>query len=425
MLKDLPNHKKVSATIFKEHFERIDEMIENIKYLHNNTCLDMNDFNFMIGFEYNSNGLLHHLTEDEQVELFNRMHKEFEGTDLEEGLNKAWFNEFGPEYCTNCDNCGSKFFLLEKNGDIYSCVRGQKNKDFYYGNIYTDSVEDILYTAQSKIFFAHNKEPFNKECSECKYLYLCKTGCPYVKNVYKSNKSYTCKLQKELYKSRDYLEDADNEQTVYTYIKAMHPDVMEEYMPDEYSDNMPSLRQIIAKDTKLKYIYDENSFILNVDGTDYNLESQILKKSRTFIYITPESKVKIYVKENVLDEECDYPENNALYIQLLSGDMIQYGDEERTKQRHIMNQMIYKGVLKENKSDKEGFFVYDISNIFKEYSKYISKDKANNIFFTTTALRDYHYTKQKNNAYYHLQAINLPFQNIEFYYVELKESDRN
>ena len=32
LLKDLPNHKKVSATIFKEHFERIDEMIENIKY---------------------------------------------------------------------------------------------------------------------------------------------------------------------------------------------------------------------------------------------------------------------------------------------------------------------------------------------------------------------------------------------------------
>ena len=26
--------------------------------------------------------------------------------------------------------------------------------------------------------------------------------------------------------------------------------------------------------------------------------------------------------------------------------------------------------------------------------------------------------KQKNNAYYHIQAINLPFQNIEFYYLD-------
>ena len=50
-----------------------------------------------------------------------------------------------------------------------------------------------------------------------------------------------------------------------------------------------------------------------------------------------------------------------------------------------------------------------------------------NIFFTTSALRDYHYVKQKNNAYYHIQAINLPFQNIEFYYLdkELKKWKKN
>ena len=40
-----------------------------------------------------------------------------------------------------------------------------------------------------------------------------------------------------------------------------------------------------------------------------------------------------------------------------------------------------------------------------------------NLFFTTSELRDYHYMKHKNNAYYHIQAINLPFQNIEFFVV--------
>ena len=30
----------------------------------------MNDFNFMIGFDYNSNGILHHITEEEQVNLY-------------------------------------------------------------------------------------------------------------------------------------------------------------------------------------------------------------------------------------------------------------------------------------------------------------------------------------------------------------------
>ena len=104
LLKNIPNKKKVSATIFKEHYLHIDEIIEDIKFLHKNTCLDMNDFNFMIGFDYNSNGLLHHLTESEQVDFYKRMHKEFDGTDLDYGVNGPWFDEFGPEYCTNCDN---------------------------------------------------------------------------------------------------------------------------------------------------------------------------------------------------------------------------------------------------------------------------------------------------------------------------------
>ena len=111
------------------------------------------------------------------------MHEEYDGTDLDSGVNGAWFDEFGPEYCSNCDNCGEKFFLLERDGDIYSCVRGQKNKEFYYGNIYNNSVEEILRNAQAQILKNHNKVGFNEECTKCKYLYLCKTGCPYVKNV--------------------------------------------------------------------------------------------------------------------------------------------------------------------------------------------------------------------------------------------------
>ena len=187
LLKDIPNKKKVSSTIFKEHYEHIDEIIKDLKFLHKNTCLDMNDFNFMIGFDYNSNGILHHLSEDEQVKFYKKMHEEFDGSDLDYGVNGPWFDEFGPEYCSNCDNCGEKFFLLEKNGDIYSCVRGQKNKDYYYGNIFKNAVSEILDTARKKIFLNHNKESLNEECIKCGYLYLCKTGCPFVKNNYQTN----------------------------------------------------------------------------------------------------------------------------------------------------------------------------------------------------------------------------------------------
>ena len=416
LLEELPNKKKVSATIFKEHFD-LDKIVNDIKYLHENTCLNMNDFNFMIGFDYNSNGILHHISEDEQVELFKRMHQEFDGTDLDEGVNGAWFNEFGPDYCTNCTNCGEKFFLLEKNGDIYSCVRGQKNKDFYYGNIYKDDVETILNNAKEKMLANHRRVGFDKECSECKYLYICKTGCPFVKNTYKNSKSYTCKLQQELYKKRCYQEDEYQDETVYEYVKELHPNLMIDYYPRRRVNEFKSLEELIAEDSKLKYIYDDSCFVLNVDGVDYKLESQILRRTREIIYLTPDSKINLYIKKNVLDEECDYPQNNSLYMILLSGNLIQYGDEGRTKQEHIATHQVYKGVLEKNESDRSGFFKYDISSMIREYGAYFDKEKPNNLFFTTNALRDYHYTKQKNNAYYHIDAINLPFQNIEFYYI--------
>ena len=415
LLKDISNKKKVSATIFKEHYNHLDEIIKDIKYLDKNTCLDMNDFNFMIGFDYNSNGILHHMTELEQVNFYHKMHEEFDGTNLDYGVNGPWFDEFGPGYCPNCDNCGEKFFLLEKNGDVYSCVRGQKNEDYYYGNIYTSTVLEILDNASKKIFLNHNKLPLNEECTKCGYLYLCKTGCPFVKNIYNTNKSYTCKLQQVMYKDRNYPKDEDNDEFVYYYVNKMRTENSEKYYPVRKND-YPSLEEIILKDINLKYIYDSNSFILRLDGNNYPLSSQITKNKREIIYITPNSKIELLMKKDLIKELADYPENNSLYIMLLSGSLVTYGDEGRTKQRHIATIQIYKGVLDKNIVDD--YYVYDLKNIIKEYKNEYSSNLPNNMFFTTASLRDYHYLKKKNNAYYHIQAINLPFQNIEFYYIE-------
>ena len=124
------------------------------------------------------------------------------------------------------------------------------------------------------------------------------------------------------------------------------------------------------------------------------------------------------MKKEVIEDLCDYPENNALYMMLLSGNLVTYGDENRTKQRHIATNLIYKGVLDNTKQIKEGYYNYDITNFIKEYKNHYSDSNTNNLFFTTTSLREYHYTKQKNNAYYHIKAINLPFQNIDFYYID-------
>lgn len=421
LLAELPNRKKVSATIFREHWLHTDEIIRDIRWLRDNTCLDMNDFNFMIGFDYNSNGLLHALTEAEQLDFYDRIRGAFLSTDLQRGLETAWFAEFGPGYCTNCDNCGEKFFLLERNGDVYSCVRGQTHGEFRYGNIYEDSVADILANAEARVREAHGRAGFDPECARCGYLHLCKTGCPFVKDLYHSSRSYTCRLQQRLYADWGLERDGENAWTVYGYLEKLHPEMAEDYMPPRIPSSVPPLQDIIRSDPKLRYIYDPDAFLLTVDGEAYPLQAQILRRTRDYVCVTPESVVRVYVRREVMTACCDYPANNALYMQMLTGDMIVYGDEGRMKQRHIMNELVYLGVLEAEQSDREGWYMLDISHVFRRYGRFLSKRNANNLFFTTTALRDAHYSKQKNNAFYHMQAMDLPFQNIEFYYLDLNQ----
>ena len=311
------------------------------------------------------------MTEDEQVDFYKRMKKEFIGTDLDYGVKNTWFAEFNPTYCTNCDNCGEKFFLLERNGDIYSCVRGQKNKEFYYGNIYIDEVETILNNAKRKIFEIHNKIGFNEECLNCKYLYLCKTGCPFVKNKYNTNKSYTCKLQQEIYKDNTqlYPKDENNEESIYMYLSKMHPNISNNFYPKEkkiIGQDIPSLTSIIENDNKLKNIYSPDVFILKVDDIEYKLESQIIKNKRDIVYLTDESKITLYIKEGVL-EDCEYPASNSLYIMLLTGDTLQYGDEQRVKQEHIMTHQIFTNTIKKEKTDKKGYYSVDLTKILSLY----------------------------------------------------------
>jgi uncharacterized protein len=303
-------------------------------------------------------------------------------------------------------------------------VRGQGHADFYYGNIYKDSVSDILENAKNRIFLNHNKVGFNDECSKCGYFRFCQTGCPFVKNAHNSNKSYTCLLQQELYKSNPakYPQDENNQYSVFSYLSKLHPHLMTNYLPKRNIENdYPTLEEIIAKDSKLKYIYDSDSFILSVNNKQHKLESQILKKTRDIVYFTDSSKIKIYIKNDLLNQECDYPQNNALHIQILTGETIDYGDEGRSKQKHLITHQVYKGVLEKNKSDMSGYFVCDIVDILKSCREHYSTKTPNNVFFTTNALRDYHYTKQGKNAFYHTHAMNLPFQNIEFFYLESEE----
>ena len=455
LLRGVPGRKKASATLFREHVDRADEMVHDLRFLHENTCLDMNDFNFMIGFSTrapyavgdladgmgagapgaNDGGVtaaggredarkppvsLTPLSHDEQVAFYRRMHAEFDGTDLDAGVNGAWFAEFTPSYCTGCANCGEKFFLLDYRGDAYSCVRGQGHEAFHYGNILRDPVEQILATARTKIFAAHNRAPLLDECTACPYLRLCMTGWPVVKALYGAGKSNTCALQRAIYRDHPdlYLESPSPALDAYYYARKMRPLQAEALRPaptHALPKHVPSLASIIEADPDIAGIFDAEAFSIDIDGVRHPMMSQVLRPSRTIASIGRESRVRIYVRKDIFERACRWPVNNSLYVMLLSGETVTYGDEGRTKQEHVVTHQVFLRTIAAMPSDDPACYCFDASALLAAYYDGLSTVRPNNLFVTTSALRDAHYAKHKANAYYHIQTVNLPFPNIELF----------
>lgn len=82
----------------------------------------------------------------------------------------------GPGYEKTClfsRNC--RFPFMEPNGDIYPCNK-LRDKDLYLGNIFRDSLENIL---GSPILANLDRryESIREECRGCRYLEICNGGC--------------------------------------------------------------------------------------------------------------------------------------------------------------------------------------------------------------------------------------------------------
>lgn len=430
--------KKFSSVIYQEHFLRRPEIIKDIWKIHNEVGFDMNSFNFMFGFETALNEEKfpqkamdsQTLSGEQQVEFYQTMKEEFQDTELAVGFHKHWFEEFTPAFCTNSFNCGEKFFLLQSNGDIFSCVRGQGTEAFYFGNIFTHSVEDILANGVRKIKIIHNQEGLHSDCRTCNYLEICKTGCPFVKYQQGVGKSYTCQLQLAMYQDHPTLypgslTEQEREDALLLYQEENHPQQIfretkplkqEMILPNDLYQLKNGLGELIARDDILKSLYRQDAIKFAVDEKNYSLESQILKKSRQILLINGKNRLCVQICKELFHKNCNDLVRNHLYLMLLRDTKVVYGDEERTKQEHIFTHQIFYNVLTTSVSNTKEFFVIDIRDLLKFHQNVFIEGVLNNLFITTGSLRDYHYHKQKENAFYHIQAINLPFQNVEFYW---------
>lgn len=441
LLAEYPYGRKISTTLFKEHFDHKEQLADDIEKLHEEYGFDMNRFNIMFGFNSLKNkrkiekspGVeLRMISGDEQVKLYEYLKKRFSGTNLEQGLRGPWFEEFTPTYCTNCFNCGEKFFLLQGDGNLYSCVRGQGVETFHYGNVYDTPITEIMNLAAKKVSFIHKSFGFHEDCRKCDYLHICHTGCPFVKSQMKVGKSYTCKLQKRLYEEEpEKYEKAasieERQKYVLEYVTDMHPNelfaIREKErqapgiaLPGDFHDPGNSLTEIIAGDAVLVELYADDAFILGIDEEFVPLSSQLLKTSRDLYHLHPGQRFTLHIRKSIFEANCPEIIQNSLYIQMLRDTKVVYGDEKRTKQEHTFTHQVYFNLLRESPELGSDHLVLSISSLFELHKKFFIQGVLNNFFVTTSYLLEYHYKKQKSNGFYHIQALNLPFQNLEFFW---------
>jgi uncharacterized protein len=439
LLSKYPHHTKMSSTLFEEHIDNTDALIADIRKLHHEVGFDMNNFNFMFGFNsaqnldkliQNGRAPMMPVSEEKQVRFYQRMKAEFVGTDLEYGFRRHWFDEFMPSYCTCAENCGERFFLLQADGNLYACVRGQGVEAFYHGNIYKDEVSTILGKAKSNVATMHQKTGFHEDCQVCDYLEICHSGCAFVKNEINSGKSYTCALQKEIYKDNPVsyppAKNKEHQKLVSENYKFnMHPGMVAEKaaqkairfrLPNDLYDAKNKLLSIIEEDPILKNMYGQDNMFLEFNDDLYPLTSQILKVERTILDIFEGDPLKLHISKAIFEANTKEPLTNTLYLQMLRDTLVVYGDEKRTKQEHIFTYQIFYNQLEVSRLKGDGFLEFDLAGLLNIHSKHFMDQVLNNLFVTTDSLRNYHYQKQKANAFYHIQAINLPFQNIEFYW---------
>ncbi|MGD8590485.1 MAG: hypothetical protein PVG22_16805, partial [Chromatiales bacterium] len=274
----------------------------------------------------------------------------------------------------------------------------------------------------------NNKAP-NEECYACQYLPYCNQGCIFVREEKGSTKSYTCKLQQEIYRDQPdrYPPYDPTDIAAYSEAYRFHNNVIaldpqelgkpsERYITPELMEAQNALAQLIACDDTLKQVYADDLFRITIDGTSFALESPILNNINSLAVISPESRVRLCIKDHVFDLNCKDPVNNHVLIMILRNTMVTYGDEGRLKQEHLIDYALYRGALGTLAEAESDELVFDLTPFLRQHQGLFADGVRNNLYVTTKTLREYHYSKQKKNAFYHIQAINLPFPFLEFYW---------
>ncbi|EAK5192476.1 radical SAM protein [Campylobacter coli] len=419
LLSAYPYFKQISTTMTKEHLN-VDEFIRDV-YKLESLGFDMaSDFYIMFTYQSaNAQGDFQMPSDEDMLSFYKNLREKLKDTKYSFALEHFWFKEFLGGYCTNCTNCGDNL-LIQKNGDVYVCHRSQALNELRAGNIFNENYESLKIRNITNIRILENSLKLHKDCLKCDYFHLCKASCTIERNDTKLGKSYTCALQKAIYKNNAEFFKADKTLAEISLDEFLRQNQTNNYksflIPNlslEFRESKNSLENIINDDEILQKLYLKDNFLISV-----NDELALLDFEKDALYksfkISSKDNIKLLIKKEVFDYSTKETLSNFIYMSLLGGEAKVYGDEKREKTLHIETKHLYLEKLLNESLELEGYLIYDISSFLKENSRLYSLNHKNFIFFTTKALREYHYEKQAKNAFYHAQTINLPFLRFEF-----------
>ena len=104
--------------------------------------------------------------------------------------------------CNFTKKCSENFISFDINGDITPCNRFQGEKDFVYGNLQLNTLEELMNNNISKPLRNRWESLAKTECNDCEIKEYCFGGCPANSLAIKNNyfeKDYYCSSFKTIF----------------------------------------------------------------------------------------------------------------------------------------------------------------------------------------------------------------------------------
>ncbi|EAH6324237.1 radical SAM protein, partial [Campylobacter coli] len=271
LLSAYPYFKQISTTMTKEHLN-VDEFIRDV-YKLESLGFDMaSDFYIMFTYQSaNAQGDFQMPSDEDMLSFYKNLREKLKDTKYSFALEHFWFKEFLGGYCTNCTNCGDNL-LIQKNGDVYVCHRSQALNELRAGNIFNENYESLKIRNITNIRILENSLKLHKDCLECDYFHLCKASCTIERNDTKLGKSYTCALQKAIYKNNAEFFKADKTLAEISLDEFLRQNQTNNYksflIPNlslEFRESKNSLENIINDDEILQKLYLKDNFLISVN----------------------------------------------------------------------------------------------------------------------------------------------------------------